>query len=299
MVDLYMSKKLTQSTDVWALGCCLYSLAFLQDCFELGSNLAILSRNFKIPENNPYGDGLVELIDRMLTVNCKERADMTEVILCLSAIYSGRPLPPRKISKSKGGKKSTVGAFRTDGQGIRESIMENKKPVEAKKLNPNSAAARRRKAAQTTATDQKVKNDAFEFGNFHFSTQKSSSKFSGADDPFQIGEGTENRGSKSSQDESYDFPRDSTFISPDGNEKIPFSDDIDLDFNKFNIDDTSSNRRDMTDNRGSTSSLLDNQFRERNHGVMQRDDNQRRRKKKGSGTNGFHTQTSKQSESEI
>lgn len=55
----------------------------------------------------------------------------------------------------------------------------------------------------------------------------------------------------------------------------------------------------MTDNRGSTSSLLDNQFRERNHGVMQRDDNQRRRKKKGSGTNGFHTQTSKQSESEI
>lgn len=119
-----------ESTDVWALGCCLYSLAFLQDCFELGSNLAILSRNFKIPENNPYGDGLVELIDRMLTVNCKERADMTEVILCLSAIYSGRPLPPRKISKSKGGKKSTVGAFRTDGQGIRESIMENKKPVE-------------------------------------------------------------------------------------------------------------------------------------------------------------------------
>ena len=75
------------STDVWALGCCLYSLAFLQNCFEEGSNLAILSRKYTIPDDNPYGDGLVELLDRMLTVDSKARADMTEVILCLSAVY--------------------------------------------------------------------------------------------------------------------------------------------------------------------------------------------------------------------
>jgi len=30
MVDLYVAKKLTQATDVWALGCCLYSLAFFE-----------------------------------------------------------------------------------------------------------------------------------------------------------------------------------------------------------------------------------------------------------------------------
>jgi len=36
MVDLYMSECLTQSTDVWALGCCLYSMAFFQNCFEEG-----------------------------------------------------------------------------------------------------------------------------------------------------------------------------------------------------------------------------------------------------------------------
>lgn len=160
MVDLYMAKKLTQSTDVWALGCCLYSLAFFQNCFEEGSNLAILSRNYKIPEDNPYGDGLVELIDRMLTVEYKARADMTEVILCLSAIYSGRPLPPRKKVKKKKTEEKTegnaekVGTFRTDGQGIRTTpAVEPKKPVEAKKLNPNSAAARRRRAAQTGGSD--------------------------------------------------------------------------------------------------------------------------------------------------
>jgi serine/threonine protein kinase len=105
MVDLYMAKKLTQATDVWALGCCLYSLAFLQNCFEEGSNLAILSRKYRIPDDNPYGDGLVELIDRMLTIDSKERADMTEVILCLSAVYSGRDLPPRRERKKEKEKK--------------------------------------------------------------------------------------------------------------------------------------------------------------------------------------------------
>ena len=176
MVDLYMAKKLTQATDVWALGACLYSLAFLQNCYEEGSNLAILSNKYKIPEDNPYGDGLVELLDRMLTIDVKGRADMTEVILCLSAVYSGRSLPPRKErskkdkdnekekeskdSKSKTKKKKNDGAgtYRTDGQGIVQEQSLELDPVEAlakttevKKLNPNSAAARRRKAAGGSA----------------------------------------------------------------------------------------------------------------------------------------------------
>mmetsp|Transcript_27028 Transcript_27028/g.39530 ORF Transcript_27028/g.39530 Transcript_27028/m.39530 type:complete len:538 (-) Transcript_27028:186-1799(-) len=166
MVDLYSTKKLTQSTDVWALGCCLYSLAFLQNCFEEGSNLAILSRKYKIPDDNPYGDGLVELIDRMLTVDAKARSDMTEVILCLSAIYSRRPLPPRKNKGSKDKKKDGAesegvagesgkehGKYNTDGQGVKtnKSKVVDKKKAEAKMLNPNSAAARRKKAAQTHA----------------------------------------------------------------------------------------------------------------------------------------------------
>ncbi len=91
-----------------------------------------------MPENNPYGEGLAELIDRMLTVNYKERADMTEVILCLSAIYSNKPLPPRKRfeKKAKGEvrkgdveTKERIGTYRTDGQGIGESVVEVKKPV--------------------------------------------------------------------------------------------------------------------------------------------------------------------------
>lgn len=159
----------TTSTDVWALGCCLYSMAFLQNCFEEGSNLAILSGKYTIPDDNPYGDGLVELLDRMLTSDSKARADMTEVILCLSAVYSGRSLPPRKrpsrVSKTEaqdddvaqsskpdhGNADSRVGSYRTDGQGIQEPVYDPTKATEGKKLASNSVAARRKRAAAANA----------------------------------------------------------------------------------------------------------------------------------------------------
>ena len=165
MVDLYMARRLTEATDVWALGCCLYSLAFLRDCFEEGSNLAILSRKYRIPDDNPYGPGVSDLIDRMLAGDYKERADMSEVILCLSALYSNRPLPKRKKRSAPPASQvenqtpdrapaTRTGAYRTDGQGIRPSsspCKEKRSVVEkvAKKLNPNSAAAKRKKASES------------------------------------------------------------------------------------------------------------------------------------------------------
>ena len=157
------------STDVWALGCCLYSLAYLQNCFEEGSNLAILSGKYTIPEDNPYGEGLVELLERMLTSDCRARADMTEVILCLSAVYSGRPLPPRKkstrVSKAESQEgapgadgnaeqkddKERVGTYRVDGQGMQQPVYDPTKATEGKKLASNSVAARRKRAAATAA----------------------------------------------------------------------------------------------------------------------------------------------------
>ena len=200
MVDLYMAKKLTQATDVWALGCCLYSLAFLQNCFEEGSNLAILSRKYKIPDDNPYGEGLVDLIDRMLTIDSKERANMTEVILCLSAIYSGKPLPPRKertksrkegegsshgrdgsdkeqAASSSSAKNERAGKFRTDSQGMYGQNLEIDpteiaKKAPAKKLNPNSAAARRRAAAGD-----------MEFATFHSKFDEQAAQQAKVDNP--------------------------------------------------------------------------------------------------------------------
>mmetsp|Transcript_19326 Transcript_19326/g.56171 ORF Transcript_19326/g.56171 Transcript_19326/m.56171 type:complete len:635 (+) Transcript_19326:374-2278(+) len=203
MVDLYMAKKLTQATDVWALGCCLYSLAFLQNCFEEGSNLAILSGKYTIPEDNPYGQGLVELLDRMLTADSKARADMTEVILCLSAVYSGRPLPPRKRSgrssktESQEGEAKTetttekakidgrVGTYRTDGQGIQQPVYDPTKATEGKKLASNSVAARRKRAAAAhapqpapaAAAPAAPTKDPLAFSSFHDSVRAPTDSF--------------------------------------------------------------------------------------------------------------------------
>ena len=141
MCDIYMSDKLTEKTDVWALGCCLYSLAFCKDCFEEKSNLAIISGNYKIPDDNQYGDGMVELISRMLTVDPDERCDMPEVISCLSALYAKKPLPKQRLQtktstdKDKGKNKPIkIGSFRTDGQGFRGNDIEDDSPKLSNKV---------------------------------------------------------------------------------------------------------------------------------------------------------------------
>lgn len=121
-------------------------MAFLQNCFEENSNLAILSRKYKIPDDNPYGDGLVELLDRMLTVDAKARSDMTEVILCLSAVYSGRPLPPRKkASKPKKDEKEPEDVRKSSRSSERAAAAapaEVKEPRGSKKKKERSASER-------------------------------------------------------------------------------------------------------------------------------------------------------------
>ena len=132
MCDLYLKDELTEKTDVWALGCCLFSLAFCKDCFDENSNLAILSGKYKIPEDNQYGEGLEHLISRMLTIDYEDRADMPEVISCLSALYAKRPLPLRKVSQSQSppinkSDSPRKGFFRTDGQGFKGNADQSPK----------------------------------------------------------------------------------------------------------------------------------------------------------------------------
>uniref|UniRef100_A0A7R9WXH3 non-specific serine/threonine protein kinase n=1 Tax=Craspedostauros australis TaxID=1486917 RepID=A0A7R9WXH3_9STRA len=101
MINLTMTKKLTTATDVWALGCSLYAMAFFKDRFKRDLdpdvlNQRILNAKFKIPMDHEYGDDFDDLLRRMLEVDPKYRADTTEIILCLSAMLKGIELPPRK-----------------------------------------------------------------------------------------------------------------------------------------------------------------------------------------------------------
>jgi hypothetical protein len=127
-------------------------MAFLKNCFEEGgSNLAILSGNYRIPKDegsNPYGQGLVQMSDRMLTPDADQRSDMTEIIRCLSAVYSGKPLPP----PNNNGQRSTDCRYseRVAGTPVRKGPNGSYKvKAVAKNIDPNSAVARRRAAHVT------------------------------------------------------------------------------------------------------------------------------------------------------
>ena len=67
-------------SDIWALGCVLYSLVFLSDCFDEGSSLGILSGKYHLPTEYPYSHKhLIELIVRMLVVDATKRPSINEL----------------------------------------------------------------------------------------------------------------------------------------------------------------------------------------------------------------------------
>lgn len=110
MADIYMREILTEKTDVWALGCIFYSLCFLKHPFQDKGNLAIMSGNYVVPHPSPIPIDAIEFMKRMLDVRYtlfetlhltvfykvdpEARPSCAELIVQLTEILSGRPLPP-------------------------------------------------------------------------------------------------------------------------------------------------------------------------------------------------------------
>ena len=80
--------------DIWALGCCLYGLLFLNDCFQDASTLEILTGMYQVPRGHPYSNDTLDLLSRMLEPDAKKRLNIYEVISCIDALTSGKSLPP-------------------------------------------------------------------------------------------------------------------------------------------------------------------------------------------------------------
>eukprot|EP01090_Pellita_catalonica_P016946 TRINITY_DN5010_c0_g1_i1.p1 TRINITY_DN5010_c0_g1~~TRINITY_DN5010_c0_g1_i1.p1 ORF type:complete len:926 (+),score=176.67 TRINITY_DN5010_c0_g1_i1:282-3059(+) len=79
MVDLYRKKKINEKVDVWALGCLLYKMAFLDSPFEEGSPLQILNVSYKIPDDSPYTAKISELIKFLLNPDPVKRPSIFTV----------------------------------------------------------------------------------------------------------------------------------------------------------------------------------------------------------------------------
>ncbi|KAF4521005.1 hypothetical protein B566_EDAN002501 [Ephemera danica] len=75
-----------ERTDIWSLGCLLHAMCFYKSpydaVYERGDSvaLAVISGNLDMPEDAPYSQGLLELIQSMLKVNPSERPFIDNVM---------------------------------------------------------------------------------------------------------------------------------------------------------------------------------------------------------------------------
>lgn len=68
MVDLWTRQVVGVKADIWALGCILYSIAFLKHPFQDGSALSIVHSQVKIPRHSGFSKGFESLLRRLFAL---------------------------------------------------------------------------------------------------------------------------------------------------------------------------------------------------------------------------------------
>ena len=78
IVDLYSGYEIGPKSDLWAMGCVLYMLAFKKPPFE--GKLAIVNCYYMIPEGSVYTENFLGLLKRLLTINPALRFSAQETV---------------------------------------------------------------------------------------------------------------------------------------------------------------------------------------------------------------------------
>jgi len=90
-VDLYMREELTEKSDLWALGCILYTLVFLEHPFQNQGSLAILNDNLKVPASD-LGVGGELLLRRLMDQDPEARPTVEQAFEATKSLAQGRPV---------------------------------------------------------------------------------------------------------------------------------------------------------------------------------------------------------------
>ncbi|XP_068630844.1 cyclin-G-associated kinase isoform X2 [Battus philenor] len=104
MLDTWDNRKIDHSVDLWALGCILYTLCYMQHPFEDSAKLAILNGNYNLNPNDQRYKYFHEIITGCLTVNPEERLTISGVLERLAAIAESNNVnlkQPLKFERKK------------------------------------------------------------------------------------------------------------------------------------------------------------------------------------------------------
>jgi AP2-associated kinase len=79
MADLYSGHKITEKSDVWALGVLLYRLAYFEPPWETDSSLGILNCKYRIPHQN-FSENVPAVIKMLLVLDPTKRPDIYHLV---------------------------------------------------------------------------------------------------------------------------------------------------------------------------------------------------------------------------
>lgn len=98
MVDFFGVSEITEKTDIWALGCILYTLMFLKQPFANAGKLAILGAKYTIPPRHRYSPELVNLLKMCLTADPVKRASAVDLFKVIKPKVGKRvPRPAQTV----------------------------------------------------------------------------------------------------------------------------------------------------------------------------------------------------------
>ena len=101
MVDFFGVSEITEKTDIWALGCILYTLMFMKQPFANAGKLAILGAKYTIPPRHRYSMELVNLLKMCLTPEADKRASAVDLFKIIKPKVGKRvPRPVQKVASN-------------------------------------------------------------------------------------------------------------------------------------------------------------------------------------------------------
>lgn len=87
LFDVEVGREISESVDIWSLGCLLYALAYGASPFEASVTehggsiaLAVMNGRFSFPPNDPYSQGFRELIRSLLVTDPASRPTIEKVM---------------------------------------------------------------------------------------------------------------------------------------------------------------------------------------------------------------------------